>query len=116
MNRIAIAILCSLVLGTAHADAHAFLDHAEPRVGSAVTSAPREVTLWFSQNLEAAFSTVEVRDAGGARVDQGKPQISAGVMRIGLKPLPPGTYKVHWHILSVDTHRTEGSFSFRVGP
>ena len=115
MNRTAITILGSLVLGTAHAHAHAFLDHAEPRVGNSVTSAPREVSLWFTQNLEAAFSAVEVHDAGGARVDQGKPQISAGVMRIGLKPLPPGTYKVYWHVLSVDTHRTEGSFSFRVG-
>ena len=115
MNRTAITFLGSLVLGTAYAHAHAFLDHAEPRVGNSVTSAPREVSLWFTQNLEAAFSTVEVRDASGARVDQGKPQVSAGVMRIGLKPLPPGTYKVYWHVLSVDTHRTEGSFSFRVG-
>jgi methionine-rich copper-binding protein CopC len=115
MNRTAITILSSLFLGTAHAHAHAFLDHAEPRVGTSVTSSPREVSLWFTQNLEAAFSTVEVRDANGARVDQGKPQVSAGVMRIGLKPLPPGTYKVHWHILSVDTHTTEGAFSFHVG-
>lgn len=115
MNRTAITILCSLVFGTAHAHAHAFLDHAEPRVGNSVTSAPREVSLWFTQNLEAAFSTVEVHDASGARVDQGKPQVSARVMRIELKPLPPGTYKVHWHVLSVDTHTTEGAFSFHVG-
>ena len=115
MNRTAITILSSLFLGTTYAHAHAFLDHAEPRVGTSVTSAPREVSLWFTQNLEAAFSTVEVHDASGARVDQGKPQVSAGVMRIGLKPLPPGTYKVHWHILSVDTHTTEGAFSFHVG-
>ena len=115
MHRTAISILCCLVLGTAHAHAHAFLDHAEPRVGSSVGSAPREVSLSFTQNLEAAFSTVEVRDAGGARVDQGKPQVSASTMRVGLKSLPPGTYKVRWRVLSVDTHRTEGSFSFRVG-
>jgi copper resistance protein C len=115
MNRTAITILGSLFLGTAYAYAHAFLDHAEPRVGNSVTSSPREVSLWFTQNLEAAFSTVEVHDASGARVDQGKPQVNAGVMRIGLKPLPPGTYKVHWHVLSVDTHTTEGAFSFHVG-
>jgi copper resistance protein C len=48
-------------------------------------------------------------------VDQGKPRIAANVMHVGLKPLPPGTYKVLWHALSVDTHTTEGSFSFRVG-
>ena len=36
-------------------------------------------------------------------------------MHISLRPLPPGTYKVNWHVLSVDTHKTEGSYSFTVG-
>ena len=97
------------------AHAHAFLDHAEPRVGSSIPTAPREVVLSFTQNLEAAFSSVEVSDANGARVDQGKPTISASTMRVGVKQLPPGSYKVRWHVLSVDTHTTEGSFSFHVG-
>jgi copper resistance protein C len=114
MHRITIIIIGALALAT-QAGAHAFLDHAEPRVGHAVGTAPREVSMWFTQHLEASFSTVEVRDAGGARVDLGKPQISAGVMRVALKPLAPGTYKVHWRVLSVDTHTTEGTFSFRVG-
>ena len=48
-------------------------------------------------------------------VDVGKPRIAANVMRVGLKSLPPGTYRVLWHALSVDTHTTEGSFSFHVG-
>jgi methionine-rich copper-binding protein CopC len=59
---------------------------------------------------------VEVQNSAGARVDQGKPRTAANEMRVGLKPLPPGTYKVLWHALSVDTHTTEGSFSFHVGP
>jgi copper resistance protein C len=96
--------------------AHAFLDHAEPRVGGSVAVAPRQLSLWFTQELEPAFSTVEVQNSAGARVDQGKPRIGPGnVMRVGLKPLAPGTYKVLWHALSVDTHTTEGSFSFHVG-
>ena len=71
--------------------------------------------LTFTQNLEAAFSSVEVTDAKGARVDQGKPQISGNTMRVGLKASGPGRYQVHWHVLSVDTHKTEGNFSFTVG-
>jgi methionine-rich copper-binding protein CopC len=98
------------------ANAHAFLDHAEPRVGSTTSTAPKEVVLFFSQNLEAAFSTVQVSDASGARVDQGKPKVSATTMRVGLKPLPPGTYRVRWQVLSTDTHTTEGNFTFQVGP
>jgi methionine-rich copper-binding protein CopC len=104
-----------IVTAAATAEAHAFLDHAEPRVGSTVPTAPRELVLSYTQNLEPAFSSVEVKDANGARVDLGKPSINAGVMRVGLKPLPPGTYRVRWQVLSVDTHTTEGSFTFRVG-
>jgi methionine-rich copper-binding protein CopC len=37
------------------------------------------------------------------------------MLQISLKALPPGTYKVRWHVLSVDTHKTEGSYSFTVG-
>jgi methionine-rich copper-binding protein CopC len=107
--------LLLLALGTGSAGAHAFLDHASPLVGSAVGSAPRDVSLWFTQELEPAFSSVQVTDANGARVDQGKAQISGNVMRVGLKHLSPGTYRVRWRALSVDTHTTEGSFSFSVG-
>jgi copper resistance protein C len=116
MQRTAIiVVLLSLLLRAEAAHAHAFLDRAEPRVGSTVSSAPRELSLSFTQNLEPAFSAVEVRDAKGARVDQGKAQISGSSMHVGLKPLPPGTYRVRWRVLSVDTHTTEGAFSFRVG-
>jgi copper resistance protein C len=107
------ALLTLAAASTAHA--HAFLDHAEPRVGSTTPAAPKEVVLFFSQNIEPAFSEVEVSDAKGERVDQGKPNVSATTMRIGLKPLPPGSYRVRWHVLSVDTHSTEGNFTFQVG-
>src|SRR5271168_3326583 len=87
-------------LGATAARAHAFLDHASPLVGSTVAAAPHEVTLSFTQSLEPAFSSVEVTDANGGRVDQGKAQVSGNTMRIGLKALAPGGYKVRWHALS----------------
>jgi len=104
-----------LLLGSIAAYAHAHLTRSEPRDGSTVVPAPHEVALWFTEGLEPVFSAVEVRDAQGARVDQGQPQISGDTMRIGLKALPPGTYKVIWRALSVDTHKTDGTFSFQVG-
>jgi copper resistance protein C len=110
----ATSVLLAIMSGTA-AEAHAFLDHAEPRVGSTVPTAPRELSLSFTQKLEPAFSSVEVSDGNGARVDLGKPSVSASVMRVRLKQLSAGTYRVRWHVLSVDTHTTEGSFSFQVG-
>jgi methionine-rich copper-binding protein CopC len=113
--RILLISLLLAALSNAAAHAHAFLDHASPLVGSTVASAPREVSLTFTQNLEAAFSSVQVTGPNGARVDAGKPQISGNTMHVGLKAAGPGTYHVRWHALSVDTHKTEGSFTFSVG-
>ena len=81
-------------------------------------SPPQAISLWFTQTVEPAFSTIEVRDAAGARVDTGKASVDAAdrkLLRVPVKPLPPGAYTVRWHVLSVDTHITEGNFSFHVG-
>jgi methionine-rich copper-binding protein CopC len=104
-----------LLLLTGEANAHAFLDHAEPRVGNKVATAPREVTLWFTQKLELAFSTITVTNAAGQRVDTGKTRVSGSQMSVSLRPGGTGTYHVTWHVLSVDTHTTDGSFTFQVG-
>jgi methionine-rich copper-binding protein CopC len=104
-----------LLLATGEATAHAFLDHAEPRVGNKVASPPREVTLWFTQKLEPAFSTITVTNSAGQRVDNGKTRVSGSQMSVSLRTGGPGTYHVTWHVLSVDTHTTEGNFSFQVG-
>ena len=117
-------ILMALTAGAAAlvaavgAQAHAFLDHASPAVGSSVPAAPTIVTLWFTQDLEPAFSTVTVTNEAGQRVDLGNARLPPGSpdeLQIGLKPLPPGTYLVSWRVVSVDTHPTEGTFTFEVG-
>ena len=95
---------------------HAFLERAEPRVGSTVKAAPAQVRAWFTQNLEPAFSTMEVTGPSGQRVDEGKPRIEGNVMHVPLRADRPGTYRVKWRVLSVDTHTTEGAFSFQVRP
>ena len=112
---IIIASLLVAALGVTGAQAHAFLDHASPLVGSTVPPPRTNSRLSFTQNLEPAFSTVQVTGPNGARVDQGKPQISGNTMRVGIKAAGSGTYHVHWHALSVDTHKTQGSFTFHVG-
>ena len=106
------------LVAVAGAQAHAFLDHASPAVGGSVTTAPAVVTLWFTQDLEPAFSSATVTNEAGQRVDLGNTRIPPGSpaeLEIGLKPLPPGTYLVSWHVVSVDTHPTEGTFTFEVG-
>ncbi len=115
MRRGIILSLLASLAAAGSAQAHAYLDHAEPRVGNTV-SAPSVVSLWFTQNIEHAFSSVEVLNAAGARVSVGKPRIDTenSMMQISVKPLPPGTYRVRWRALSTDTHTTQGSFTFEV--
>jgi methionine-rich copper-binding protein CopC len=118
LRAVAAAALVVVGLAAGSAQAHAFLDHASPGVGSAVPSAPAAVTLWFTQDLEPAFSSVTVTDEAGQRVDLGNVRVPPGQpaeLQVGLRPLPPGTYTVRWHVVSVDTHRTEGDFTFQVG-
>jgi copper resistance protein C len=115
MRSFKIVTLFMTILGcSTTAQAHAFLDHASPAVGSTVGSSPGQVTLYFTQALEPKFSGAEVRNASGARVDHGK-SITGNVMRLSVGSLSPGNYSVTWHVLSVDTHTTQGSFSFHVG-
>lgn len=105
-----------LLLASGQACAHAMLDHAEPRVGNKIASPPREVTLTFTQKLEPAFSTVTVTGPNGQRVDAGKARVSGSQMSVPLKGGGAGIYHVNWHVLSVDSHTTDGSFTFQVGP
>jgi copper resistance protein C len=113
-----LARVALLPLAASQALAHAFLDHATPAVGSTLQSVPAAVSLWFTQELEPAFCTVSVVDQSGARVDAADAAVDAKdatLLHASLKPLPPGTYKVIWRAVSVDTHTTEGTFTFRVG-
>jgi methionine-rich copper-binding protein CopC len=104
-----------LLLTTGEATAHAMLDHAEPRVGNKVATAPHEVTLWFTQKLEPAFSTITVTNDAGERVDSGKTRVNGNQMSVALRSGGAGTYHVKWRVLSVDTHTTDGNFTFQVG-
>jgi methionine-rich copper-binding protein CopC len=112
-------VLVGILVLVTGAAAHAFLDHANPLVGSTVRGSPAEVRVWFTEALEPAFSTLRVVDQGGAQVDQGNKAVDPAdrtVLKVSLRPLAPGSYKVVWRVLSIDTHTTEGSFSFSVAP
>ena len=99
--------------------AHAFLDHAVPPVGGTVAAAPAEIRLFFSEAVEPAFSGVAVSGADGRPVATGRAAVdpsNRSALVLPLPPLPPGRYKVSWHVVSVDTHRTEGDFTFEIRP
>lgn len=113
----AVIALAALLAAPASVGAHAFLDHSDPAVGSTVPSPPSVMHLWFTQQLEPAFSRATVTDKSGATVNDGAATIdpaNKSELDVRLRSLTPGTYKVKWHVLSVDTHTTEGDFTFNV--
>ena len=99
------------------AAAHAFLDVADPPVGS-TGAAPRQVVITFTQSVEPVFSTISVVNAAGARVDRGAPHPGSDPQHlvVELPTLPPGRYHVFWRAVSIDTHRTQGDYMFTVAP
>jgi methionine-rich copper-binding protein CopC len=114
-----IATLLALVLATGSgATAHAFLERARPAVGSQVRTAPQAVSITFTEGVEPRFSRIEVRDGQGVRVDTGELRSGSDgrMLAVAVSPLSPGRYAVEWHVVSVDTHRSEGSFDFTVAP
>lgn len=118
-RRLLLALLCTAALwAPVAAQAHAQLDRSAPAAASVQSEAPKEVMIWFTEAVEPKFSAIEVRDAKGAAVQNGTAEGVAGntaQLRVSLKPLAPGRYTVKWRVLSVDTHRSQGEFGFRVG-
>jgi methionine-rich copper-binding protein CopC len=113
----AASLAAGLLLFPAMVRAHAFLDHSDPAVGSTESTAPSVVHIWFTQELEPAFSSASVSDKSGTTLSDGPAVVdpnNKSELDIKLKPLSPGTYTVHWHVLSVDTHTTQGDFTFEV--
>ena len=115
----ALTLVLALGLAPGVAHAHAQLHQASPAVGATVRVAPAQVELTFTEGVEPRFSSVVVTGPGDAQVDKQDLHLVAGDAKhvaISLGPLSPGSYRVVWHATSVDTHKTEGSFTFTVAP
>ncbi|EOY8403599.1 CopC domain-containing protein YobA [Enterobacter asburiae] len=97
--------------------AHAHLNQQVPAADSEVT-APQALTLNFSEGIEPGFSGVVVTDAQkqviktgiATRDEKNKAQLTVPLEQT----LAEGTYQVDWHVVSVDGHKTKGSYHFSV--
>jgi methionine-rich copper-binding protein CopC len=121
LGKRALSLWFALVLGATVlqtlAQAHAFPVRSDPRVGWTVALPPSKVTIWFNGELEPAFSTITVYSVAKQQVDKGNSRVSgpdASVLEVDLMPLVPGTYHVYWKALAIDTHVTQGDFTFAV--
>ena len=105
--------------GVAAADAHAFLSQAVPPVGGVVSAPPQEIRITFSEGIEPAFSGIELAAADGQTIGAGFARVDPSdntQLVLALPRLGPGRYRVTWHVVSVDTHRSEGAYVFAIKP
>jgi copper resistance protein C len=113
-----IVISVILVAASARLEAHAFLKDASPAVGSTIQTSPNEVRIRFTENIEPAVSSIQVFDTSGKEVDKRDVHLDhsdRALLHVSLPQLGAGIYKVVWRVVSVDTHVTNGNFTFRVG-
>jgi copper resistance protein C len=118
MNRI-FALAAAVWLISQAAFAHAYPERTSPPGNSNLPAAPTAVTITFTEGVEPGYSTIEVQDSHGVQVDKSDlhPIGSTGrQLSVSLATLPAGSYTVIWHVTSVDTHKTEGRFTFRISP
>ena len=129
MSILRIAALSGVVLSlsAAQALAHAALVSSVPAANATVAPTSK-IELHFSEGLVEKFSGAELSstrmmmgtkmmdhvmkiDGVAASLDPGDKK----AMIVTLKaPLGAGTYKLAWHAVASDTHRSQGSYSFTV--
>jgi methionine-rich copper-binding protein CopC len=97
--------------------AHAHLNQQVPAADSVVT-APQALTLNFSEGIEPGFSGVVVTDAQNQVIKTGtatRDEKNKAQLTVPLEQtLASGIYQVDWHVVSVDGHKTKGSYHFSV--
>jgi len=116
ISLITMATILLLLSWPLTAMAHVHTEKTQPADGQTLEQSPTTVEAWFSGKVSDEWSKIEVSDADGKRVDDGK--ISNGGdpshLSVGLKPLASGSYNVELNVISGDGHRVKGHFSFNV--
>jgi methionine-rich copper-binding protein CopC len=111
------ALAVTVLFGASLAQAHSYPDHSSPLAESVLARSPAKVSIWFTEALEPKYSAIDVTDADGNPVKSGRSTLdpkNPTLLEVRLKPLMPGRYTVKWHVTAVDTHATQGEFSFTV--
>ncbi len=114
------SLLVLLLLGTAGtASAHAALESTDPADGSVLKSAPRSVTLTFSESVALLDDSFRVYDPDNRRVKTSAAHHAKDAGDTASVTLPTelgtGTFTVAWRVVSADSHPVSGAFTFSIG-
>jgi len=110
-------VAIAVCLHVAPALAHAALVKAEPPRRAVLAKPPTHVQLWFNEEIESAYASLAVLDAGKNPVTAVKPELASNDLKSIVLPLPelaPGKYSVKFRVLSLDGHVIQSSFDFTV--
>jgi methionine-rich copper-binding protein CopC len=111
------ALFATSIIATS-ANAHPKLTSATPPADLSTLSSPTEIRLTFSEGVIPKFSGLELKDQSGKTIATGPAATDPKDKKqlvVPLKtPLAVGGYTVNWHVVSEDTHRVRGQYSFRV--
>jgi len=107
----------TLVLATIPAFAHAVPKAMTPAPDSTV-SAPTEISMTFSEELEPKFSVIKLVDSTGAVVSKESAVLDpkdAKHLTLHLpKGIPAGVYTVQWTSSATDGHKLSRSYNFTI--
>jgi len=111
-------LLLVLLMGTSAVLAHAKYERSDPGRRSVVARSPSDIKIWFSEQLEPAYSTIVVKTKEGDSVTDEKAFVaddgSGKLLILKLPKLEPGKYSVFYRVLSVDGHIVDSKFKFRI--
>lgn len=116
--RVAAMSAAAVLAVASQAFAHAHLVSAAP-ADKASVAAPSELDLNFTEALNLKFSGVSLTGPNKKDVALGEGMLMDGDKALTVPVpgrLPPGLYRVQWHALSTDGHKTNGNYSFTVPP
>lgn len=97
--------------------AHAALTKAEPARRAVLTISPKQVRLWFNEEIEADYASLSLYDANGKALTEKKPLVhpdDAKSIYLELPELAGGQYTVKFRVLSVDGHVVDSEYNFTV--
>ena len=95
--------LLAVALLAAPAAAHASLLSSDPSAGSVLTSAPKRVSLSFSENVRVSATAIQVYDTDAKRVDNGGVKARNNLVTLTLPKMEDGAYVVTWRVTSADS-------------
>ncbi len=112
----AASLLAIVLSNPMAAGAHSFPEKESPSAGQSVGAPPSEVVIDFDAPIEKLFAKLEVAGTDGKDEAAGPPQVSDDGRRLSVKvpALKPGDYTVKWAVVCIDTHHTQGSYTFSV--